>query len=216
VFPDPGLVVVGAFDAKLRRHTHTRLQEMGAIETAWRPVRAHAATAMARAQAWIRPATPPRPTLGAADVRVRLIVFAAFVFAVLAGVLAWVLNAPAFDNWLRVHAGISDLSGTYYGFWSGVGSDIAEFSLVGAAFTGVYQLTRKFNCHQRRCWRVGTHEAAGGQFLLCSRHHPDYRGKKPTRELIEQLHRQHIERGEAIDHKLDEIQRRLHQPGHNP
>jgi hypothetical protein len=153
--------------------------------------------------------------LDASDVRVRPIVFAAIVFAVLAGVLAWVLNAPAFNNSLRVHTGISDLAGPYYGFWPGVGSDIAEFSLVGAVCTGVYQLTRKFNCHQR-CSRVGTHEAAGGQFLLCSRHHPDYRGKKPTRELIEQLHRQHIERGESIHYKLDEIQRHLHQPGHNP
>ena len=213
-FVDAGPAVFGPVDAKLRRHIHARLQEMGAIETRWRPVRIHAATAMARAQTWIREATPPWLTLGTADVRVRLIVFAALVFAVLAGVVAWVLNAPAFNDWLRVHAGISDLSGPYYGFWSGIGSDIAEFSLVGAALTGVYQLTRKFNCHQRRCWRVGTHEAAGGQFVLCSRHHPDYRGKKPTRELIEQLHRQHIEREEAIHDKLDEIQRR--QPGHNP
>jgi hypothetical protein len=189
---------------------------MGATETRWRPVPTHAAIAMARAQTWIRRATPSRPTLGRAAVRVRLIVLAALVFAVLAGVLAWVLNAAAFNNWLRVRTGISDLAGPYYGFWSGIGSDIAEFSLVGAAVTGVYQLSRKFNCHQRRCWRVGTHEAAGGQFLLCSRHHPDYRGKKPTPELIEQLHRQHMQREEAIHDKLDEINRRLHQPGHNP
>jgi hypothetical protein len=79
--------------------------------------------------------------------------------------------------------GIVDESGPYYGFWSGFGSDIAEFSLVGAAVTGVYQLNRKYNCHQRGCWRIGTHPAAGGQFLLCYRHHPDYQGKKPTREL---------------------------------
>jgi hypothetical protein len=124
-------------DAKLRRHTRTRLQKMDAIETRWRPVRIHAATAMARAQTWIREATPPWRTLGTDVVRARLIVFAALVFAVLAGVVAWVLNAPAFNTWLRVHAGISDLSGPYYGFWSGIGSDIAEFSLVGAALTGV-------------------------------------------------------------------------------
>ena len=211
-----GPAVFGPFDAKPRPHTHIRLQKMGTNATLWRPVRIHAATAMAKARIWIRAATRPRPTLDAADVRARLIVFAALVFAVLAGVLAWVLNAHVFNNWLRVHAGISDLAGPYYGFWSGIGSDIAEFSLVGAAFTGVYQVTRKFNCHQRRCWRVGTHEAADGQFLLCARHHPDYHGKKPTRELIEQLHRQHIEREEAIHDKLDEIQRRLHQPGHDP
>jgi hypothetical protein len=104
--------VFGPFDAKLRRHTRTRLQEMDAIETRWRPVRIHAATAMARAQTWIREATPPRPTLGADVVRARLIVFAALVFAVLAGVVAWLLNAPAFNTWLRVHPCLSGSSDT--------------------------------------------------------------------------------------------------------
>jgi hypothetical protein len=148
--------------------------------------------------------------------RVRLIVLAALVFAVLAGVVAWVLNGPSVNHWLAVHTGIVDMSGPYYAFWSGFGSDIAEFSLVGAAITGVYQLNRKYNCHQRGCWRIGTHPAAGGQFLLCYRHHPDYQGKKPTPELIEQLHRRHIEREEAIHDKLDGIHRRLPETGHQP
>lgn len=147
--------------------------------------------------------------------RVRLIVLVALVFAVLAGVVAWVLNAPTVNHWLAVHTGIIDMSGQYYAFWSGFGSDIAEFSLVGAAVTGVYQLNRKYNCHQRGCWRIGTHPAAGGQFLLCYRHHPDYQGKKPTRELIEQLNRQHIEREEAIRDQLDEMHRRLREIGHH-
>jgi hypothetical protein len=127
--------------------------------------------------------------------RARLLVLAAIVFAIVAGVVAWVLNSPSVNHWLAVHTGIADMSSPYYAFWSGFGSDIAEFGLVGTAVTGVYQLNRKFNCHQRGCWRIGTHPAAGGQFLLCSRHHPDYQGKKPTRELIEQVHRLHVERG---------------------
>jgi hypothetical protein len=152
--------------------------------------------------------------LDEADMRVRLIVLVTLVFAVLAGVVAWALNAPPVNHWLAVRTGIVDMSGPYYAFWSGFGSDIAEFSLVGAAVTGVYQLNRKYNCHQRGCWRIGTHPAAGGQFLLCYRHHPDYQGKKPTRELIEQLHRQHIEREEAIHDKLDEMNRLLREMGH--
>ena len=135
--------------------------------------------------------------------RVRLIVLVTFVFAAMAGVVAWVLNASSVNHWLAVHTGIVDMSGPYYAFWSGFGSDIAEFSLVGTALTGVYQLNRKFNCHQRGCWRIGTHPAAGGQFLLCSRHHPDYHGKKPTPELIARVHRLHIEREEAIHGKLN-------------
>lgn len=146
--------------------------------------------------------------------RVRLIVLVTLVFAVLAEVVAWVLNAPSVNHWLAVHTGIVDMSGPYYAFWSGFGSDIAEFSLVGAAVTGVYQLNRKYNCHQPGCWRIGTHPVAGGQFLLCYRHHPDYQGKKPTRELIEQAHRQYIEREEAIHDKLDEMNRHLREMGH--
>jgi len=145
--------------------------------------------------------------------RARLIVLLVSVFAILVGVVAWVLNAPSVNHWLAVHTGIIDVSGPYYGFWSGFGSDLAEFSLVGAAVTGVYQLNRKYNCHQHGCWRIGIHPAAGGQFLLCSRHHPDYQGKKPTHELIAKLHREHIEREEALHDKLDEMNRRLREKG---
>jgi hypothetical protein len=153
--------------------------------------------------------------LDEADMRVRPIVLVAAVFTVLAGVVAWVLNARSVNHWLAVHTGIADMSGPYYAFWSGFGSDIAEFSLVGAAVTGLYQLNRKYNCHQRGSWRIGTHPAAGGQFLLCYHHHPDYQGKKPSRELIEQLHRQHIEREEATHDKLDETHRRLLETGYH-
>src|ERR1700740_2343485 len=51
--------------------------------------------------------------------------------------------------------------------------------------------------------------AAGGQFLLFYRHHPDYQGKKPTHELIERLHREHLERQAAIHSKLQEIHQGL-------
>jgi hypothetical protein len=147
--------------------------------------------------------------------RAQLILLVAGAVAVLAGVVAWVLNASTFDRWLEIHTGIADPTSPYYAFWSGFGSDIAEFSLVGAAVTGVYQLNRKYNCHQHGCWRIGTHPAAGGQFLLCYRHHPDYKGKKPTRELIERVHHQHIAREEAIQHKLNEIHERLGETGHH-
>jgi hypothetical protein len=80
------------------------------------------------AKALIRATTRPRLTLdgrreGTTDR------FCGIGVCRLAGVLAWVLNAHAFNNWLRA-AEIST-AGPYYGFWSGIGSDIAEFSLVG-------------------------------------------------------------------------------------
>ena len=70
--------------------------------------------------------------------KARLVILAALVFAIVAGVVAWVLNAPSVNHWLAVHTGIVDMSGPYYAFWSGFGSDIAEFSLVGTAVAGVY------------------------------------------------------------------------------
>jgi hypothetical protein len=108
-------------------------------------------------------------------------------------------------HWLQVHTGTANESGPYYGFWSGFGSDLEEFGILGAVGAGIYQLVKKYNCHEPGCWRIGQHPAAGGQFLLCYRHHPDYQGRKPTHELIERLHREHLERQAA---KLHEVHQR--------
>jgi hypothetical protein len=131
------------------------------------------------------------------------------ICAAVAGGAAWALHADATDHWLAVHTGTINEPGPYYGFWSGFGSDLAEFGILGAIATGVYQLVKKYNCHEPSCWRVGTHPAAGGQFLLCYRHHPEYKGKRPTHEMIERLHREHITQQAAIHDRLNEIQKRL-------
>lgn len=60
--------------------------------------------------------------------------------AVAAGIVAWVLYASAFNHWLAVHTGTVNEPGPYYGFWSGFGSDIAEFGIIGAIATAAYQL----------------------------------------------------------------------------
>jgi hypothetical protein len=99
--------------------------------------------------------------------------------------------------------------GPYYGFWSGFGSDLEEFGILGAVGATIYQLVKKYHCHEPGCWRVGNHPAAGGQFNLCYRHHPDFQGTKPTHELIVRLHREHLEHQAAINSKLQEIHRHL-------
>jgi hypothetical protein len=102
------------------------------------------------------------------------------------------------NHWLGVTTGTVNESGPYYGFWLGFGSDIAEFGILGAIGTAIYQLVKKYNCHEPGCWRVGTHLVAGGEFLLCYRHHPDYHGSKPTHDLIVRMHREHAARQAAI------------------
>ena len=138
-----------------------------------------------------------------------LISIASLSIVVVAGIAAWVLNAHAFNHWLGVHTGTINESGAYYGFWSGFGSDLAEFGILGAIGTGIYQLVKKYNCHEPGCWRIGTHAAAGGQFLLCYRHHPDYHGLKPTHDLIVRMHRQHADQQAAIHARLHEIHERV-------
>jgi hypothetical protein len=138
-----------------------------------------------------------------------LIAVSVLAALVAAGIILWILNASPVNHWLAVHTGTVNESGPYYGFFSGFGSDLAELSILGAIGTGVYQLVKKYNCHEPGCWRVGTHPAAGGQFLLCYRHHPDFLGQRPTHDVIELLHRQHVAQQEAIHGKLQELHERL-------
>ena len=134
-----------------------------------------------------------------------LIGLAGLSLLVAATIVGWVLDAGPFNHWLAVHTGTVNESGPYYGFWSGFGSDLAEFGVLGAIGTAIYQLVRRYNCHEPGCWRVGTYPAAGGQFLLCYRHHPDYDSNKPTHDLIVRIHREHAKQQAAIRDKLNEI-----------
>jgi len=141
--------------------------------------------------------------------RWRLFLLIALLCAIPVVVALWAANAHVVNHWLLVHTGTVNEPGPFYGFWSGFGSDLTEFGIIGVIATGVYQLVRKFNCHEPGCWRVGTHPAAGGQFLLCYRHHPDYAGTKPTHELIARMHREHLEQQAAIRTRLTEIHEHL-------
>lgn len=138
-----------------------------------------------------------------------LIGMSVVIVVVAAAIFAWVLNFHPVNHWLAVHTGAVNESGPYYGFWSGFGSDLAEFSILGAIGTAAYQLFKKYNCHEPRCPRVGTHPAAGGQFFLCYHHHPDYMGKRPTHELIQRLHEEDVARRQAIHDRLHDINSQL-------
>ena len=55
-------------------------------------------------------------------------------------------------------------SGPWYGFWSGFGASLGEFAIIGVVW-------RKFNCHEKGCYRVGLHHAPGSPYVLCRKHH---------------------------------------------
>ena len=69
------------------------------------------------------------------------------------------------SHWLYVHFGIAG-SGPWYGFWSGVGSDIAEVTIFG----GLLALVKKHQCHRPWCLRFGHYRS--GMLMLCRKHHP--------------------------------------------
>jgi hypothetical protein len=80
--------------------------------------------------------------------RWRIIAVCALPVAVAVAIAVLVVNAHVVNHWLAVHTGTVNEPGPYYGFWSGFGSDLAEFAIIGTIGTGVYQLVKKYNCHQ--------------------------------------------------------------------
>ena len=69
-------------------------------------------------------------------------------------------------HWLWVHVGI-DGTGPWYAFWSGFGSDLTEFAIIG----GLVTLVRHHNCHVKGCWALGR-KVDGTPFVACHTHHP--------------------------------------------
>jgi len=62
------------------------------------------------------------------------------------------------------------LGGLGYQFWSGIGSDIGEITLLGALIA----VWSKHNCHVHRCWRLSWHPSKKyGGHVVCRHHHED-------------------------------------------
>lgn len=57
---------------------------------------------------------------------------------------------------------------TGYNFWSGIGSDLGEITLIGLALAFWHQ----HNCHVNRCWRLSWHPHPSNGHPVCKHHHP--------------------------------------------
>ena len=68
--------------------------------------------------------------------------------------------------WLEIHSGVAHGGpDPYYNFWSGFGSDIAEFAMLG----GIVALVRHHNCNDKGCLRLARHVTKNGH-RLCRKH----------------------------------------------
>jgi hypothetical protein len=71
---------------------------------------------------------------------------------------------------------------SWYQLWSGL---IPSLVIFGAVGTFYYQ----HSCHYHpSCLRWGRYEAGNGMFKFCHKHHPDFGGKRPTREKVIEIH----------------------------
>jgi hypothetical protein len=71
-------------------------------------------------------------------------------------------------HWFLHFTGSDNVSGPWYGFWSGFGSDIGELGIIG----GLIHSARSHTCHVKRCWRIGHLKLDGTPFTVCTKHHP--------------------------------------------
>ena len=61
-----------------------------------------------------------------------------------------------------------------YWFWSGIGSDLGELSIVIAVVSTALLAYRKHECHIHRCRRLAWHPDPEHGHPVCKRHHPDH------------------------------------------
>lgn len=79
----------------------------------------------------------------------------------------WLLQIIlAIWNWFLTATGSNNTSGVQYGFWSGFGSDLTEFAILGAIFSTY----RHHNCSVKGCPRLSHHEVEGTTFKTCHKH----------------------------------------------
>jgi hypothetical protein len=100
-----------------------------------------------------------------------------------------VIHHPAafhFWTWLGHMTGVSDEAGPGYGFWSGIGSDIGQVTLIG----GMLAFWHQHSCHDHRCLRLAVHPVEGTPYKTCRKHHPVLSThKRITAELIRLHHK---------------------------
>lgn len=70
-------------------------------------------------------------------------------------------------HWFLHYTGSSNVSGPWYGFFSGFGSDLGELTLIG----GAYVLIRRHNCHVKGCKSIITHLDPTVHAPACRTHH---------------------------------------------
>lgn len=90
-----------------------------------------------------------------------------------------------------LHDLLHPLEGAGYQFWSGLGSDLGELSLLTGLAVVAYRAHKHVECHveQPSCHRIG-HPVPGTGYRACRVHHPAMKHVEPTTAAhIDSAHR---------------------------
>jgi len=69
-----------------------------------------------------------------------------------------------------IHNLLHPLEGFGYQWWSGIGSDFGELTLIGTVIGSAIVAYRHIECHHEGCRRLG--RFPHGHYKLCHIHHP--------------------------------------------
>lgn len=88
----------------------------------------------------------------------------------------------AYEHGFAHFLGIDTQASQNYDFVSGVGPMIITAIGYGGLITAVIG---KFNCHYKRCWRLGKHHVNGSPW--CNKHHEVARPERTEHELLSRI-----------------------------
>jgi hypothetical protein len=97
-------------------------------------------------------------------------------------------------RWVLHYTGSDNVSGPWYGFFSGFGSDLGEITLVGAVVAFYW----KHTCHVGGCWRLGRLKVEGSEWTVCHKHHPE--GPPSHHDILRHFHQRQEEKYKAQAH----------------
>lgn len=81
------------------------------------------------------------------------------------------MTAALIAHWL-----FHPLFGKGYQFWSGIGSDAGEATILTGMVGFAVRDYRRRNCHYKGCWRLSWHPNPETGHPECKKHHPDPHG----------------------------------------
>jgi hypothetical protein len=99
-------------------------------------------------------------------------------------VIATVLTHMA--NIFHMNSPFDPLHSDGYNFWSGIGSDFGEATILIAAIAW----WKHRDCQVRGCWRFHVRNPTAGGHYVCKKHHPAHEGDHLSVEQIETAHRE--------------------------